>query len=134
MLHPETYVLVAAPSLLARLPLNTPADGAHHTILDIDSTLPLLRYALSACPGLAFADLWSCGTGAAVLELCRGGHGVAVLPLYMVTEDLAHDRLQQLLPALELLSDTFRLIHRKRSPLADTLRALAQWLRARPLR
>lgn len=133
-LHPEAYVLVGSPELLARVPFAAPADAARHTILDIDGALPLLRYALSVCPGLAFADLWRCGTGAAVHELARAGQGVAVLPLYMVEEDLERRRLQRLLPDLELLSDTFRLIYRKSSPLADTLRALAAWLRDRPLR
>jgi DNA-binding transcriptional LysR family regulator len=134
VLHPEAYVLVASAGLLARVPFATPQDAAHHTILDIDGALPLLRYALSVCPGLAFADLWRCGTGAAVHELARAGQGVAVLPLYMVRDDLERGRLQRLLPDIELLSDTFRLMHRKSSPVAETLRELAAWLRGRPLR
>lgn len=134
MLHPEDYMLVAAPELLARTPFVTATDAAQHVLLDIDGSLPLLRYALSVCPGLAFADLWRCGTGAAVHELVRAGQGVAVLPSHMVGEDLAHGRLRRLLPDLALLSDTFRLIHRKSSPLAEPLRAFAAWLRTRPLR
>ena len=134
LLHPELYALVAAPALLERVPFVRAGDAAEHIILDIDGALPLLRYALSVCPGLSFRDLWRCGTGGAVHELVRAGQGVAVLPLYMVREDLERGRLQRLLPELELLSDSFRLMYRKRSPLAATLRELAVWLSGRPLR
>jgi LysR family glycine cleavage system transcriptional activator len=134
VLHPEAYALVAAPELLARVPLAAAADAAGHTILDIDGALPLLRYASSVCPGLVFGDLWRCGTGAAIHGLVRAGQGVAVLPLHMVQGDLEVGRLVRVLPELELLTDTFRLIHRKRSPQAETLRELAAWLRTRPLR
>jgi LysR family glycine cleavage system transcriptional activator len=134
VLHPESYALVAAPTLLARVPFATTADAVGHTILDIDGTLPLLRYASSVCPGLVFGDLWRCGTGAAVHELVRAGQGVAVLPLHMVQGDVEAGRLVRVLPELELLADTFRLIHRRSSPQAATLRELAAWLRTRPLR
>lgn len=134
VLHPEAYALVAAPALLARVPFGAAADAAGHTILDIDGALPLLRYASSVCPGLVFGDLWRCGTGAAIHGLVRAGQGIAVLPLHMVREDLEAGRLVRVLPELELLTDTFRLLYRKASPQAATLRELAAWLRTRPLR
>jgi DNA-binding transcriptional LysR family regulator len=132
-LHPETYVLVGAPALLANAPLSSPADAARHVVLDVDRSLPLTRYAQSACAGLFFASLWACGTGAAVHELARAGKGVAVLPEYMVRDDLDTGRLVRLLPHLELLTDTFRLLYRKSSPLASVLVELADVLRERPL-
>jgi len=134
VLHPESYALVAAPALLARVPFATATDAARHTILDVDGALPLLRYASSVCPGLVFGDLWRCGTGAAIHELVRAGQGVAVLPQHMVREDVDAGGLVRVLPELELLTDTFRLIYRKSSPQAATLRELAAWLRTRPLR
>ena len=121
VLHPEAYALVAAPVLLARVPFAAATDAARHTILDIDGALPLLRYASSVCPGLVFGDLWRCGTGAAIHGLVRAGQGIAVLPLHMVQGDLEAGRLVQVLPGLELLTDTFRLIYRKSSPQAATL-------------
>lgn len=133
VLHPEAYALVASPDLLARLPLVSPEDAGAHVLLDIDGDLPLGRYALSVCPGLAFADVWRVGTGAAVHALARAGQGVAVLPRYMVDEDVRSGRLVSPLPDLELLGDTFRLIHRSGSPLASALGELAEVLRARPL-
>lgn len=134
VLHPETYVLVAAPELVARSPLTTPTDASAHVLIDIDGDLPLGRYALSVCPGLGFAEVWRVGTGAAVHAVARAGQGVAVLPRYMVEDDVRSGRLVVLLPELALLGDTFRLMHRVGSPLADALGELAEILRARPLR
>lgn len=134
VLHPEAYVMVAAPSLVSRLPLRTVADAEAHVLLDIDGDLPLARYALSASPGLSFGDVWRVGTGAAVQQLAVAGEGVAVLPLHMVHADLRAERLVHVLPELPLLGDTFRLIHRRASPLAGVLAELADELRARPLR
>ena len=134
VLHPEHYVLVGALALLQRVPLHEPADASAHTVLDIDGGLPLARYVLSACDRLRFGDVWRCGTGAAVHALVLAGHGVAVLPHHMVDGDLASGRLVALLPDVQPLSDTFRLIFRRASPVAGVLHELAIWLRAHPLR
>jgi DNA-binding transcriptional LysR family regulator len=133
VLHPESYVLVGAPDLLARRPLQRPEDAAAHTVLDVDGDLPLARYLVSVCPSLRFADLWRCGTGAAVHALASSGRGVAVLPRYMVRADLEAGRLVELLPEFEPLSDTFRLLYRRSSSLHAVLGQLAEILRARPL-
>lgn len=133
-LHPERYVLVGEPARMKRIPLRAPDDAAAHVIIDVDEDLPLTRYLLSVQPGLSFGDTWRAGTGAAVLALVRAGEGVAVLPEYMVRQDLAEGRLQRLLPEVELLTDSFRLLFRTTSPLAQTLHDLADQLRARPLR
>jgi DNA-binding transcriptional LysR family regulator len=133
-IHPEAYTMVAAPALLERTPLLEPADAEAHVLLDIDGDLPLARYALSVSPGLSFGDVWRLGTGAAVQHVALAGLGIAVLPVHMVESDLREGRLVRVLPELELLGDTFRLIHRRGSPLADALVELAAELRARPLR
>lgn len=133
VLHPETYALVGAPALLTSSPVTQPSDAAGHTLLDIDDDLPLTRYVLSACPGFRFGELWRCGTGAAVAELARRGQGLAVLPEYMIADDLAAGRLVRVLPEVEPLRDSFRLMYRATSPHAAELGALATWLRARPL-
>ena len=130
VLHAETYVLCAAPALVAERPFERPADAAAHTLLDLDRTMPLSRYLGEA---LAFGDVRYFGTGGAAHRLVLAGHGVAVLPEYMVAPDLAAGRLVRLLGERKLLTDTFRLIYSQRSPVARTLRALAEMLRARPL-
>jgi LysR family transcriptional regulator, glycine cleavage system transcriptional activator len=133
VLHPETYVLVAAPALVDARPLDRPEQAADHTLLDIDRSLPLFRYAQSVCPGLVFGGQWSCGTAAAIRAFVCAGQGVAVLPEYMVREDLNAGRLRVLLPDLELLADTFRLLYRRTSALGPILEQLADELGHRPL-
>ncbi len=133
VLHGETYVLVAAPELLADKPFDAPEDAAAHRLLDLNRSLPLSRYAQPVGPSLPFADVWFGGTTAALRAMLLAGRGVAVVPEYLVRDDLSSDRLRQLLPDVELLSDTFRLLFRTASPLAPTLGELANELRARPL-
>ncbi len=134
VLHPETYALVAAPSLLAERPFSCPQHARDHTLLDVDRSLPLTRY-LTSAPGelLEFADERYLGSGAAMLALVRAGQGVAVLPSYMVRHDLTSGQLVALLPERTLLSDTFRLIRRRATPLGRALDTLAEFLGTRPL-
>ena len=134
VLHPEAYVLVGTPELVRQRPLDDPAAAADHVLIDVNGDLPLARYLLAVCPGLQFADVWRAGTGAAVLALTLDGHGVSVLPRYMIADELADGRLVALLPRFEPLSDTFRLLYRAGSPLAEALVELADDLRAYPLR
>ncbi len=134
LLHPEDYAFVAAPSRLEHSPLSSPEHARDHVLIDINGELPLARYLLTVCPGLTFAKVWRAGTTAAVHQLVRAGMGVAVLPRYMLHEDLAQGRLVRLLPEVEPVADGFRLLFRTSSPLAEVLSQVAQELRARPLR
>ncbi len=129
VLHEETYVLVASTTR----PVETAAEVAQHPLLDVDRSLPLARYAQSVSPELSFGEVRCCGTGAAVLQMVRAGAGLAVLPEYMVRADLEAGELQRLLPELDLLRDTFRLLHRVGSPLSPVFEDLAQILSQRPL-
>ncbi len=115
VLHQERYVFVGAPALLERVPLNTPADAADHTLLDIDPTMPLARYLTTAAgeqQTLRFGRFRWLGLGAAIRTQALAARGVAVLPRYMVAADLAAGRLQALLPAVEPNTDFFRLVFR----------------------
>lgn len=135
-LHEERYVLVAAPRLAARQPLRRPADALAHRVVDIDGSLPLLGY-LHAAPGgagLVFGSARFMGTIAAVRAVVLGGEGVAVLPEYLVREDLARRRLVRLLPRQPLLADWFRLSWRAGDERTALFTAVAEVLRQRPLR
>ncbi len=133
VLHEETYALVASPDLLARHPFTCPADAARHTLLDLNRSLPLSRYAQAGCPNLPFARVWYGGTAEALRTMVSAGEGVAVLPEYMIRDDLARGVVVELLPELSLLHDTFRLLFRRASALAPTLDQLADELARRPL-
>lgn len=133
VLHPETYEFVASAALLRREPFRSVADAPAHTLLDVDQSLPLARYLLSAEPGLEFRQVRACGAGAAMVQRVIAGSGVAVLPTYMIRDELKAERLVRLLPKVRLLSDSFRLIHRKGHRFSPALRELATFLRGRPL-
>jgi LysR family glycine cleavage system transcriptional activator len=133
-LHEETYVFVGSPHLP---PLGAPEDAAHHTLLDTQPDLPLFRYLLDAVTPPAawpFARMVWLGTIAAIRHRVLEGAGVAVLPRYFVTEDVAQGRLVRLLPELPLSSDRFRLVWRRDHPLHEALFELAGDLRALPVR
>ncbi len=132
-LHAERYVFVGAPRLLARTPFDGADAAVAHCLLDVDHTRPLSRYLVSVAPSIRFRDTLACGAGAAVRALCLEGLGVAVLPAYMVAADIERGALVRLLPDLEMLSDTFRLLWREGHADAATLVELAAWLRARAL-
>jgi len=63
-----------------------------------------------------------------------GGGGVAVLPEYLIREDLQCGTLVAVLPQVELVPDHFRLIHRRDDPRVALLREVAARMAAEPLR
>lgn len=136
-LHRESYVFVGAPGLLARRPLARAEDAGGHTLLDVDDELPLFRYFAEApgAPGpLHFGAVRYLGLGAAVRARALGGHGVAVLPRYLVEEDLAGGRLAVIFPEALLLSDHFRLVFRRGDPRRGAFEGVAGTLRGAPIR
>lgn len=133
-LHPEHYVFVGAPDLLQESPLERSTDARHHTLLDIDASLPLTRYLTSAVGEMNFGETRLCGAGMAMRLLALEGVGVAVLPHYMVERDLEDGTLVQIFADRELLSDSFRLIYRKSSVFESALVTVAEFLRGQTLR
>ena len=124
-IHEERYVLVAAPALLDELPFN-----------DVNRDLPLMHYYSDApeAEPLAFRSVRTMGTISAIREVVLGGHGVAVLPEYLIRGDLESGELQTILPQVALLPDHFRLIHRRDDPRSALLRDVAATMATQPLR
>ncbi len=136
LLHEERYVLVAHPSLLERSPLRGPDDARAHTLLDAHADLPLFRYFLDGSPReetWSFARHERLGTIAAIRARVVAKKGVAVLPRYLVDDDVKRGRLSVLFAKRKLPSDFFRLIWRRGHPKAELLRGLAEELRSLPL-
>jgi LysR family glycine cleavage system transcriptional activator len=133
--HPERYVFVAAPELLAAAPFWSLADAPAHTLCDSAPDLPLFRYLLERLGGPAWPfarhEILG-GIGAVRFRVVRGA-GVAVLPRYLVEPDLEAGRLVVLLPDTPPLPDTFRLSWRPGHPRGDDLLTLAEELRQIPL-
>ena len=134
-LHPEAYVVVARERCLRRA-----SDARRLTLVDVSRNLPLFRYFVDALPE-GDADEWRFarweymgGIGCVRRRLFDGEGRVAVLPRYFVEADLATGKLKQLMRGVHLHSDAFRLVWRVGHPHAAELAALAEELRALPLR
>ena len=135
-LHREDYLLVATPTALASRPVTSVDDLEAHVLIALSDEMPLFRYWRDAPGGrddLAFAGLRRMGTIAAIRDHVLDGSGVAVLPEYLVRPDLAAGRLQVLLPEVEPLHDSFRLIFRSDDPRVPLYRKVASTMRAHPL-
>ena len=104
-------------------------------LFDINDSLALGRYltSISSTP-LEFAGVRGCGTTQAIRMMVRASLGVAVLPAYLIGEDLERGELVQIMPDLQLLSDSFRLLYPKDSLFGPAIRKIAEYLRSRPLR
>jgi LysR family transcriptional regulator, glycine cleavage system transcriptional activator len=136
-LHEEHYVFVASPKLLRKTPLRRAEDARLHTLIDASPELPLFGYWRDAAGGgdrLAFGSVMRLGTIAAIRELVLAGEGVAVLPLYLVREDLRRRSLVRVFPKVTPINDWFRLIYRRDDPRSSVYQALANTLLAIPLR
>ncbi len=136
-LHPERYVFVAQPRLLAKRPLRSAADAGRHTIIDTSAELSLFGYWRDAPGGgdrLRFERVLRIGTIAAIRDLVLAGDGVAVLPAYLVAPDLESGHLVRVFPQVKLQSDYFRLIFRADDPRRSLYEAIALSMLDVPLR
>lgn len=132
----ETYVFVAAPTLLKRVPFHDPSHAQNHCLIDAHQERPLFRYfrdASDAPNELTFASTRIMGTTAAIRMLVLNGEGVAVLPYYLIKEDLDTGQCVQLFPKVVLERDYFRLMYRRDDPNIEAYKALAACIRHQPL-
>jgi LysR family transcriptional regulator, glycine cleavage system transcriptional activator len=136
LLHREDYCLVGAPALLEARPLRRASDARAHVLLDTQTDLPLFRYLLDARPpgeSWSFRAIEHLGAIAAVRQRALEGAGVAVLPTYFITGDLAAGTLRPLMPHARLQHDHFRLLWRAGHQRETEIRQLADELRHMPL-
>jgi len=135
-LHEERYCFVAAPQLLERVPLQTPEDAQHHTLVDIGSSLSLFRYWADQASD---SQRWRFGAHkylsaiAPIRHWVAAGRGVAVLPEYFVGPDLNSGRLVRVLTQTEPRTDWFRLVWLNDHLRTEELEAFGEFLRDRPL-
>ncbi|MFO0714676.1 MAG: LysR family transcriptional regulator [Sandaracinus sp.] len=136
VLHEETYVLVAARTLLRRMPLARPDDASRHTLLDAAADLPLYRYfgESEGAPDLRFAEVVRLGAIGPIKHEVLRGAGVAVLPTYFTETERKAGRLVPLFPKVRLDADYFRLVFRAADPRRAIFDAVGAELRRAPLR
>jgi LysR family glycine cleavage system transcriptional activator len=135
-IHREDYVFVGAKKLLEARSFTKPEHAGAHVLLDVSPELPLFRYFRDAerAPALAFAKVIRSGTIEAIRMRTKAGAGVAVLPEYLVREDVAKGRLVRLFPRVRLLHDHFRLVFRKDDARRAIYEDIARAFAAIPLR
>ncbi|AKT43894.1 LysR family transcriptional regulator [Chondromyces crocatus] len=130
-LHREEYVFVGAVRLLAERPLSREAHAEAHTLLDGGRELPLFRYWRDAPGGgdrLRFKQIVRLGGIEAIRQRVLDGAGVAVLPAYLVREDLAARSVRRIFPSVKPLDDWFRLIFRNDDAKRPMYEKLSAWL------
>ena len=136
-LHQEAYVFVGQSQLLTRTPLVRAQDAAHHRLLDADAALPLFRYFRDASPAeeqWAFSSVAYLGTTAALRARVLEGAGVAVLPRYLVADDLRRGTLRPLFRSRRIPLDWFRFVFRADHPRQEQLALLAAEMKRARLR
>lgn len=134
--HREDYVFVAARTLAKRQPLSKAEHAERHTLLDASADLPLFGYLrdADAARGMRFARVVRLGSIAAIRRRVLEGGGVAVLPLYLVRDDLARRRLVRLMPKAEPATDYFRMVFRASDARRSVFVRLAEEMAKMPLR
>lgn len=136
-LHREEYAFVGTPAVLERAPFRRPEDAASHVLVDVTEDLPLFGYWMEGA-GVAhrppFTKLLRMGTIAAVRAMVVSGGGIAVIPRYYVTQDLASGVLVEIMPEVQARPDWFRLVYRTDDRRQALFEVIATALAAAPLR
>jgi DNA-binding transcriptional LysR family regulator len=135
-LHREDYVFCGSRSLLARAPFTRAEHASAHTLFDTTAELPLFKYWRDAGGGgdrLRFGRVVKLGGIELMRHRVAEGAGVAVLPRYIVEDDLRRGRFRTILPSVEPLHDYFRLVFRADDPRRSAFESLANELMKTPL-
>jgi DNA-binding transcriptional LysR family regulator len=128
------YVLVGTPALMKKTPLSRPEDAERHTLIDFDEDLPLFRFFSEARPNKEawkFQRVQHLSIIAAVRARVLEGVGVAVLPVFLVADDIVKGKLKVLMRETKLKSNVLRAVWRKGHPYETEIRELADELAAR---
>jgi len=103
------YMLVTRPDLGVNI--GRAQDLERQLLLEVDRSYPLLtRLEATSRAAVRFRDVWFLGSIANVLAAALAGAGVAVLPQIMVEPYVAAGKLAPLLPELELVPESYRLL------------------------
>ena len=136
-IHREDYVFVSSKSRLDKWPFESPDDAQNHVIVDTETSLPLFHYVSEVDDRIeasSFRGFRQMGTIAAIHQCVLAGDGVAVLPRYLIHEDLEQGTLVPLLTDVVPQHDWFRFLYRVDDPRSGLYRAMASVLSEFPLR
>jgi LysR family glycine cleavage system transcriptional activator len=136
-LHQENYVFVGERAVLDQQPAPDESSLKAHRLIDVGPELHLLHYLRQTEASIdpqAFGGFRWMGTISAIRSAVLAGEGLAVLPLYLVQDDLDTGRLAQVWPERTLVHDWFRLLFRADDPRVSLFRALGQAMRGHSLK
>jgi len=106
----ELYVVVAAPSLLAARPIESPRDLSRQPVLSMDKDGAWWNRVLLSLPEARrpeFTRIVEINHLRGIIHAAQEGLGVGLVPKYTVLEDLARGTLKVLFPEVPLLEDRF---------------------------
>ena len=103
-------------------------------MVDIDPQLSLFAYFREAAGSrvLRFANISYMGTVDAIRSAVLASDGVAVLPKYLIQDDLRAGRLAVVFPQITPQHDYFRLFYRADDARSGTYESLAAQMRRSP--
>jgi LysR family glycine cleavage system transcriptional activator len=136
-IHREDYVFVSSKARLEKFPFEKASDANNHVIVDTETSLPLFHYLAEVDDRIeasSFKGFRQMGTIAAIHQCVLAGDGVAVLPRYLIHEDLEQGTLVRLLTDVVPQHDWFRFLYRVDDPRSGLYRAMASVLSESPLR
>lgn len=128
----ETVILVAAPALLAEKPLRRPADLRRHSLM-VHSTRPQAWRDWLAATAIKLNDKPKHGPSFEhffmSIDAAINGLGLALVPDFMVREDLRHGRLAEPLPDhRQKRREGYWLVHRLGREREPAIRAFRDWV------
>jgi len=122
------YMLVAHPDIA--LNISQAQDLERQLLLEVDRSYPLLaRLEATSRAAVRFRDVWFLGAFANILAAALTGAGIAVLPQAMVEPYVAAGKLVAILPELELVPESYRLLFRPNRTGDAMIQMLAEALR-----
>ncbi|MDO5090593.1 MAG: LysR substrate-binding domain-containing protein [Cardiobacteriaceae bacterium] len=124
------FVLVASPAYTARhgLPQNAEAAQAHHAVLPSYTDISRMSYDAREHGELRLHSSLQSNNTLMLHQLILAGGGIGYLPQWLVADDLAHGRLQQLLPDHHFLGITLHAAYPDRRHLAAKVRSFIDFM------
>ena len=133
-IHREDYVFVSHPALISSV---QEVDFRQCCLIDSNADLPLYSYFRDAqqSPGShPFESYRYMGTIEAIRLVVLQGSGIAVLPRYLVEDDLNSIALVNIFPNAPIRHDWFRLIFRADDPRRVLFESIVQTMQKHPLK
>ncbi len=124
----EEYIMVAHKALKPKI--KSVDDFGKHILIEYDRSFPFLRYLEPETRAkMSFKDVWFLGSTKLMAEAVENGHGVGIVPKYLVKEAIQSGDLEVLSYSKKLSHDNFRFVLRADPILESYMNLLAKRMR-----